>query len=267
MKGQSLRRPAARARAARAPASLLRAALRVEGVRDTRPFAPSLAGNRRVGSDTLGLRVYRGLRDFLAAGQVQPGRKLTLRELAAALGTSLMPVRAAVGRLAAEGALDALPNRAIRVPVMTKARFRELRRIRLLLEGLAVEEATPRIAPEAIERLAELNDQFTRDMRRRDPDVARTYRANKDLHFTVYEAAAMPVLLATIENLWLQIGPVLHLSMRMRASRQIDNPAPRCHARLIKALKARDAVRARTALEDDLLSAGDQILAHGNLPD
>jgi DNA-binding GntR family transcriptional regulator len=228
---------------------------------------PSLAGIRPVESDTLGLRVYRGLRDFLAAGQVQPGQKLTLRELAAALGTSLMPVRDAVRRLAAEGALEALPNRAIRVPVMTKARFRELRRIRLLLEGLAVEEATPRIAPEAIERLLELNEEFTAGMRRREPDVARIYRANKDLHFTVYAAAGMPVLLATIENLWLQVGPLLHLSMRMRATGQLDNPAPKCHNRLIRALRAGDAARARAALEDDIMSAGEQILAHGNLPD
>jgi DNA-binding GntR family transcriptional regulator len=236
--------------------------------RSPRPVSgPSLAGIRPVGSDTLGLRVYRGLRDFLAAGQVQPGQKLTLRELAAALGTSLMPVRDAVRRLAAEGALEALPNRAIRVPVMTKARFRELRRIRLLLEGLAVEEATPRIAPEAIERLLELNEEFTAGMRRREPDVARIYRANKDLHFTVYAAAGMPVLLATIENLWLQVGPLLHLSMRMRASGQLDNPAPKCHNRLIRALRAGDAARARAALEDDIMSAGEQILAHGNLPD
>ena len=41
-------------------------------------------------SATLGLRVYRGLRDYLMAGQLQPGQKLTLRELAAALNVSPM---------------------------------------------------------------------------------------------------------------------------------------------------------------------------------
>ena len=60
---------------------------------------PSLAGIRPVESDTLTLRVYRGLRDFLMAGQARPGEKLTLRQLASALGTSPMPVREAVRRL------------------------------------------------------------------------------------------------------------------------------------------------------------------------
>ena len=62
------------------------------------------------------------LRDFLMVGGVQPGEKITLRELTSAFGTSLMPVREAVQRLAAEGALEVLPNRAIRVPLMTRAR-------------------------------------------------------------------------------------------------------------------------------------------------
>jgi DNA-binding GntR family transcriptional regulator len=222
---------------------------------------------RAVESETLGQRVYRELRDVLAAGQVEPGQKLTLRQLAGALGTSLMPVREAVGRLAAEGALETLPNRLIRVPLMNKARFRELLRIRLQLEGLAVEEATPRITATAIQHMAQLNRSFTDEMRRRHPDPRRAYRANKDLHFTAYEAAGMPVLVATIENLWLQIGPVLHLSMRMRANRQLDNPAPACHERLVRALRARQAVQARRALQDDLTSAAEQILRYGNLPD
>ena len=41
---------------------------------------------------TLGGRVYNQLRDFLMVGGVQPGEKITLRELTSAFGTSLMPV-------------------------------------------------------------------------------------------------------------------------------------------------------------------------------
>ncbi|HAM58182.1 MAG TPA: GntR family transcriptional regulator [Candidatus Rokubacteria bacterium] len=228
---------------------------------------PSLAGIRPVESDTLTLRVYRGLRDFLMAGQARPGEKLTLRQLASALGTSPMPVREAVRRLAAEGALDALPNRAIRVPVMTQSRFRELRRIRILLEGLAVAEAPPLITEEALDRLAALNEAFTRELHRKRPDLGRMFRGNKDLHFTVYEAAAMPVLLGTIETFWLQIGPVLLLSLRMRTEDRLRYPGPDCHDRLIKALRARDPAAARAALTDDLMWAGDLILSDGNLPD
>ncbi|HSH06721.1 MAG TPA: GntR family transcriptional regulator [Burkholderiales bacterium] len=42
------------------------------------------------------------MRDFLMAGQLQPGQKPTLRELAGALRVSPMLVREAVRRLAAD---------------------------------------------------------------------------------------------------------------------------------------------------------------------
>jgi DNA-binding GntR family transcriptional regulator len=229
----------------------------------------SLAGIAPVESGTLGQRVYAGLRDYLMAGQLQPGRKLTLRELAAALGVSPMPVRESVRRLAAEGALEMLPNRRIRVPLMTKARFRELLRIRIAVEGLAVEEAARRIRGEDVDRMEELNRQFAAEMQRRQADGVKLWRINKDIHFIMYEAAGMSTLLPMIEGLWLRIGPVLHLSLRERANANARgrNPAPDWHKRMILGLRRRDAAAARRGLVGDMTSAGDQILAEGNLPD
>ncbi len=228
-----------------------------------------LAGIAPVDSGTLGQRVYAGLRDYLMAGQLQPGRKLTLRELAAALNVSPMPVREAVRRLAAEGALEMLPNRRIRVPVVTKSRFRELLRIRVAVEGLAVEEATRRIRMDDVDRMEALNREFTAEMQRRQADGAKLFRVNKDIHFLLYEAADMPMLLPLIEGLWLQVGPVLHLSLRQRANANARgrNPAPNWHKRMILGLRKRDAAAARRALVGDMTSAADQILAEGNLPD
>ena len=229
----------------------------------------SLAGIAPVESGTLGQRVYSGLRDYLMAGQLQPGQKLTLRDLAAALKVSPMPVREAVRRLAAAGALEMLPNRRIRVPVVTKARFRELLRIRIAVEGLAVEEATRRIRMDDVDRMEELNKVFAAEMQRRQADGVRLFRINKDIHFILYEAAGMPMLLPLIEGLWLRIGPVLHLSLRERANANARgrNPAPNWHKRMILGLRRRDAAAARRALIGDMTSAGDQILAEGNLPD
>jgi len=229
----------------------------------------SLAGIAPVETGTLGQRVYGGLRDYLMAGQLQPGQKLTLRELAAALNVSPMPVRESVRRLAAEGALEMLPNRRIRVPLMTKTRFRELLRIRIALEGLAVEEAARRIRGEDVDRMEALNREFAAEMQRRQADGVRLFRINKDIHFLLYEAAGMPMLLPVIEGLWLQIGPVLHLSLRMRANANARgrNPAPNWHKRMILGLRRRDAAAARRGLVGDMTSAGDQILAEGNLPD
>jgi DNA-binding GntR family transcriptional regulator len=227
---------------------------------------PDLSGLQPVESGTLGQRVYHQLRDFLTVGGVQPGEKITLRQLTQACGTSLMPVREAVQRLAAEGALEVLPNRAIRVPIMTKAGVREILRIRLMLEGLAVEEAAARIQPAAIAQLEELNATFIREMRRRE-DSAQLFRVNKEFHFTMYRAAEMPVLLGVIENMWLRIGPFLHFSLGVRGREATRKFAPDSHNDMIRAMRERNGALGRAALESDLAGAVNMILRLGDLPD
>jgi DNA-binding GntR family transcriptional regulator len=221
---------------------------------------------RPVEGGTLGARVYNELRDFLMVGGVQPGQKITLRELTQACGTSLMPVREAVQRLAAEGALEILPNRAIRVPLMTKARVEEILRLRLLLEGLAVEEAAARIDETRLNELQILNGVFHEEMRRRE-DSAQLFRVNKEFHFVIYRAANMPVLLSVIENMWLQIGPYLHFSLGVRGREATRKFAPDSHKTMIRAMRLRNGALGREALAHDLCGAAALILRHGNLPD
>jgi DNA-binding GntR family transcriptional regulator len=172
-----------------------------------------------------------------------------------------------VQRLAAEGALEVLPNRAIRVPVMTKARVREILRIRLQLEGMAVDEAAMRIQSDVIKQLETLNEAFNEEMRRKGKDSARLFRANKEFHFTIYRAAEMPVLLGVIENMWLQIGPFLHFSLGVRGREMTSKFAPDCHLRLIRAMRQRDGAAGRAALAGDLGGAAELMLRLGNLPD
>lgn len=241
---------------------------RREPLRPTTKAAPApLSGLRPLDNGTLARRVYEQLRHFLMVGGAQPGEKLTLRQLTGVFGTSLMPVREAVQRLAAEGALVVLPNRTIRVPIMTQSRFRETRRIRIALEGMAVEEATARITADDLAQLQALNTAFTEEMRRKRNDADRMFRANKEFHFTIYRAANMPVLLGLIENMWLQIGPMLHFSLGFRGREMTSRFAPDCHDNLVKALQRRDAKSARTALETDIMNAGELILRVGNLPE
>lgn len=219
-----------------------------------------------VDTETLGQRVYNELRDFLMAGGVPPGEKVTLRQLTSAFGTSLMPVREAVQRLVAEGALELLPNRAIRVPLMTKARVAEILRIRLALEGMAVEEAAKIIRPETIDHLEALNNAFSEDMKTND-NRGRQFRANKEFHFTIYRTAEMPVLMSMIEKLWVQVGPFLHFSLGVRHREEGSKYAPECHNRLIQALRQRDGKAGCEALAGDLRGAVDLMLRFGNLPD
>ncbi|MBK5204678.1 MAG: GntR family transcriptional regulator [Polaromonas sp.] len=211
---------------------------------------------------TLSAKVYQDLRELIISGQLQPGARLTLAGMASALGTSSMPVREAINKLAADDALEILPNKSVRVPVMTKTRFRELVTIRLAVEGLAIETAAGLITADQLTRLAELGRAFQTELQLAMPDVNRIIQVNKQFHFGAYTAAGMPTLLNLIEGLWLRIGPVLNLDLRNGSSR-LRNPPPsvRAHRAMLAALRAHDGPAAKQALAMDIQCAADVILS------
>lgn len=208
--------------------------------------------------ETLGERVTGELRALLIAGRLAPGEKLSLRRVAEALGVSMMPVREAVSRLAADKALEVLPGRAVRVPVLTLAQFRELTRIRLVVEGFAAEEATKVITDAQIAVVAEHEAAFLAAAKD-PPDPAAAVAANRDLHFALYEAAGMPSLVEMISRLWLKAGPILNLDMRHEPKRLDGGSAVVAHAQLLAALRRRDPAAARQALVEDISAAAEHI--------
>ncbi|MFE1600485.1 GntR family transcriptional regulator [Methylobacterium sp. ID0610] len=236
-------------------------------MRDASAVDGAIARIGRMERATLGDRVYAELRGLLIAGDLAPGERLSLRRMADQLGTSMMPVREAVSRLAADRALDVLPNRSVRVPLMDAGQFRELTRVRLAIEGFAAEEAARARGEADLAAMAAHDAVFRAEARAAAPDFERAVRANKELHFAVYAAAGLPTLLAIIEGLWLRIGPVLNLDMRVSGQRLAEGAAERHHARLIAAIRDRDGPAARAALVADIAEAAAFIAGSGRLPD
>lgn len=216
---------------------------------------------------TLARQVYAELRDWLVSGALSPGEKLSLRTVAERLGVSMMPVREAVSRLVADSALEVLPNRAVRVPVLSLPEFRELTTIRLEIEGFAAQRAATQRSAQSLVRMRRHDADFRRQCGRKSPDTAAAVRANQALHFAVYEAAGLPSLMPIIEGLWLRIGPVLNIDMRASPERLRLGAAEQCHARLIAAIEAMDAAAARQALTADISGAAAFIESRGVLAD
>lgn len=211
--------------------------------------------------ETLGANVLFQIKELLLTGQLMPGEQLSLRSTAEALGVSVMPVREAVYQLVADQALEVAPNRSVRVPIMSAAQFQEITQIRLQIEGYAVEQAALNSPPELIAALRRLNDQLSDAMEAAGENKAAVVLINKELHFLIYAAAAMPMLVKIIESLWLRIGPVLNYDLRAGSERTQKKIAVEHHARMIAALEKGDARTARKALHSDIESAFKHILA------
>jgi len=234
-----------------------------------RAVEPSTALSWAGGSEriTLGERVHAQLRELLMSGELAPGQKMSLRRVAEALGISMMPVREAVARLVADQSLEVLPNRAVRVPLMTRSRFRELTRVRVAVEGFAAAEAARTRAATDLVAMRGFEQAFLAEAHNPNPRAEHAVRANKQLHFAVYQATALPTLVAIIEGLWLKIGPVLNLDLKVSPDRLRTGGAVEHHRRLLAAIEAGDSAGAREALVDDITGAAKFIESTGRLLD
>lgn len=204
--------------------------------------------------ETLSANVLGQIKELLLTGQLMPGESLSLRSTALALGVSVMPVREAVHQLVADHALEVAPNRSVRVPQLSAKQFEEITRIRLNIEGFAVEQAALNADAELIEHLHALNQQLS-DAMEHPGQKADAVRINKDIHFSIYAAAHMPMLIKMIETLWLRIGPILNYDLRVGSERTDKKIAVHHHHELIESLKVRDSAGARSALHGDIQSA------------
>lgn len=209
----------------------------------------------------MGANVLFQIKDLLLSGRLMPGELLSLRSTAEALGVSVMPVRVAVYQLVADQALEVAPNRSVRVPTMTAQQFKEITDIRLQIEGYAVEQAAVRATPALIQSLKHLNELLAQEMDTSDSNKASIVMLNKEIHFSVYEAAAMPMLLKIIETLWLRIGPILNYDLRAGSERTQKKTAVEHHNKMIAALEAKNPDQARQALQSDIQGAFDYIYA------
>lgn len=201
----------------------------------------------RISRATQQERVFGELSRGLLAGVFAPGELLSIRALCDQLGAGAMPVRESVQRLVGQGALEALPNRTLRVPEMTAETFEELMRLRAALEPMAAGLAAESADAEDIERFHSLHIALEAAVRRRD--VREALKLNTELHFAIYQAACAPMLASIIEGLWLRLGPLLrNIFSSPDVLDSIFDQIWSKHSALDRALAGRDAAGAQAAL-------------------
>lgn len=194
---------------------------------------------------------YARLRQWITVGRFLPGERLKIRDVAQELGVGQMPVRAALQRLAAEGALVNVPHAGVVVPRLSVAEFDDLLQMRMLLEGEAAERGAMRLRAADRTQLRVLCQAMAAALRR--GDAPGYLGPNEDFHLLLYRAAGSPTLLGLIDTLWLKAGPVSNQLFEDPDAAAVLNDA---HEALLKALVKSDSAGVRRAVERDIFVAG-----------
>lgn len=191
-------------------------------------------------------KLYRHLRSRIMHGELAPGQALTLRGIAKDHGISMTPVREALRRLAAEGALTISPSGRVSTPLLSSERIEELASIRALLEPELAVRALPRAHSALIERMEVINRSIAQAIAA--GDAAAYLRTNLEFHRTLYLRAQAPAMLAMAETVWLQLGPTMcALYGRLRRT-----GLPEGHRLIVAALNAGDEPGLRLAVRADV---------------
>jgi DNA-binding GntR family transcriptional regulator len=200
-----------------------------------------------VSRDTLSDQAYRRLYQALMTGGLLPEQVLTVRGIAEDYGVSLTPVREAIQRLVAEGALTIENARTIRVPRLGVETYREILKIRLELEPMAAREAAALMDNAEMDRLDGVVARHVESIR---AGLAHeTLTANNEFHLSIYRASRQPVLVGIIESLCLRVGPTLNLLFPQYCGSLTGHEL---HLQAIDALRRRDGETLARAIREDL---------------
>lgn len=204
---------------------------------------------------------YARLRDMILFGHLAPGAPVTIQGLIAELDAGMTPVREAIRRLTAEGALLPQGNRRVAVPELSADLLEQVAFARLAIEPKLAELAAPKLTGAQIDRLEAIDGAVNRAIEAgKLPDYL---AANHAFHFALYEAAEAPVLLDLARSLWLRAGP----SLRAVIDRYGREAAPDLHREALAAMRAGDAKALARAIEQDIQQGVDhvrQALAEGH---
>lgn len=209
-----------------------------------------------VARQTVQDQVYGELRRSLIQGAFDAGEILRIRDLAARMSISTMPVREALARLISERALEALPNRSVRVPLIRRERLEDLARARALIEGELTAMALPRLTQADRAALWEATLAYDNLSAGRIDTAREAADLNHAFHFRIYRAAGSPVLIPVVESLWMQSGPYIRKAAELFELDR-DAPATNHHHKLLGAIEAGDVEAGRAALVADIGRAFD----------
>lgn len=191
-------------------------------------------------------RLYRSLRSRIMHGELEPGQSLTLRGVGRDYGVSMTPVREALRRLVAEGALSLSASGRITTPALSNDRIEELAALRSLLEPELALRALPRAHLALIDRMETINIAIAEQIAKHD--ASGYIRTNLEFHRTLYLRAQAPAILAMVETVWLQLGP----TMRALYGRLNRTELPKNHSLIVAALRAGDEPGLRLAVRADV---------------
>ena len=183
-------------------------------------------------SETKADQIHDRIKQSILKGEIAPGEKLVISQLAERLKTSIIPVREALGRLEAEELITVVPHTGACVKQIDLNTLREMYPLRGVLEGYAVRLASERLTTTDFHGLTRIIQQM--DDAIADRDFVLMGELNTEFHMMIYRASGNQTLIRLIED-FLQKTFLARLVFRFKPFRA--RQSNREHRRIVDALE------------------------------
>jgi len=193
-------------------------------------------------------RAYSELRSRILRNDYPPGMFLAERQLAAQLGMSKTPVKAALERLAQEGFINVSPQQGIVVRDLTFEEIADLYQIRLALEGFVLRSVSGAMTADQIQQLTHNLEQQA--LNEADSECLRAAELDARFHLMFSEFLGNQEIIRVMTQLVDKTHRVITRVFRAHSSRARSSLAE--HQEIARSAIEGEGAKAATLLEKHL---------------
>ncbi|MGO4188618.1 GntR family transcriptional regulator [Pseudarthrobacter sp. TAF60_1] len=197
-------------------------------------------------------QVFDVLRSRILTGELAGGFPLRVRDVAAMVGTSVMPVREAIRRLEEAGLATRIPHKGAVVRKFSVSELIHIYQVRTLLEVQAAQRGAGKVTDQDLARMQAACDRMLQAVA--EERVSDALDEDEIIHRTLYNAGGNPVLTNVIDTLWLQCRPYKVMGAA-EAIANDDSSLWTSQQAIVDAARSRDADAASALIDQSLASA------------
>ncbi|WP_133799503.1 GntR family transcriptional regulator [Kribbella caucasensis] len=196
-------------------------------------------------------RVAEYVREMILSGEVKPGDFLRIERLAEAIGVSPTPVREGLLALKSEGIVNLLPRRGFIVAPISKQDISDLYWAQAVLSGELAARAAAKMSDSQIEALDHNVKSYNEAVAAERWDLVP--ELGMEFHREIHRAAQANRLVLLVEAVMANLPNRTYAAGHPRYTSK-EHPA------LLRALKRRDAERARELMVKHMTSQGKRLI-------
>jgi DNA-binding GntR family transcriptional regulator len=200
------------------------------------------------------------LRESILSGQFKPGEWLRQLRVADQFGVSEIPVREALKKLAAEGLVEYMPYRGMRVREYSVEDVVDIYKIRTFMESMAAHYAAENITAEELVELKALVTQMEGSLDQEDLPEHRVL--NRRFHEVVFTASRHTYLVHELKQLWMIFPSMLWGSFSATAINRLseqDSYDMGEHRGIIAALEEGNVAQAELVMRQHIEGSGNRL--------